>query len=44
MKKGKRLIPAFIILIGSLFILRGLNLGVPYLSPEINQTEVTECH
>lgn len=32
----KRVIPVFIILMGCLFILRGLNLGVPYLSPKIN--------
>lgn len=45
MTKARRLIPAFIILIGSLFILRGMNLGVPYLSPKMdNQTEVVNCH
>ena len=32
----KKLIPVFILLLGSLFILRGLNLGIPYLSPKIN--------
>lgn len=32
----KKLIPVFVILLGSLFILRGLNLGIPYLSPKIN--------
>jgi len=43
--KFKKLIPVFIILIGSLFILRGMNLGLPYLSPKIEQnTEVTKCH
>lgn len=33
--KGKilKLIPIFIILIGILFILRGLNLGIPFISP-----------
>lgn len=45
MSKARRLIPAFIILIGSLFILRGMNLGVPYLSPKMdNKTEVVNCH
>ncbi|MEX2379604.1 MAG: sulfite exporter TauE/SafE family protein, partial [Vicingaceae bacterium] len=45
MTKARKLIPAFIILIGSLFILRGMNLGVPYLSPKLdNQTEVVNCH
>ncbi|MGE0562613.1 MAG: sulfite exporter TauE/SafE family protein [Flavobacteriales bacterium] len=32
----KKLVPVFLILLGSLFILRGLNLGIPYLSPKIN--------
>lgn len=45
MIKARKLIPAFIILIGSLFILRGMNLGVPYLSPKMDkQTEVVNCH
>ena len=29
----KKAIPVFIVLIGVLFILRGLGLGIPYLSP-----------
>lgn len=32
-----RLIPIFIVLLGILFILRGLNLGIPYLSPKLSQ-------
>jgi sulfite exporter TauE/SafE len=45
MQKGKKLIPVFIVLIGCLFILRGMNLGVPYLSPKIDQEEtVVNCH
>lgn len=32
----KKLVPLFLIVLGSLFILRGLNLGIPYLSPKIN--------
>jgi uncharacterized protein len=37
--------PALAIIIGCIFILRGLNLGVPYLSPKMNETktEVQEC-
>ncbi len=37
--------PAFAILIACIFILRGMNLGVPYLSPKISndQTIVKEC-
>lgn len=33
-KSVQRLIPVFVILIGLLFILRGLGLGIPYISPE----------
>lgn len=47
-KKLTRLIPAFLFTLAVLFILRGLNLGIPYLSPEINYTtdirDVTLCH
>jgi len=41
----KTLTPAFFILFACLFIVRGLNLGIPYLSPRVNvaDTEVT-CH
>lgn len=34
--KIKKLIPVFVIILGSLFILRGLNLNIPFLSPKIN--------
>ncbi len=53
MLKGKakqtvqRLIPVFVVLIGLLFILRGLGLGIPYLSPApITETvsSAIECH
>jgi hypothetical protein len=31
-----------------LFILRGMNLGIPYISPQLQQTEITDdsavCH
>lgn len=30
-----RLIPVFVLLLGCLFILRGLNLGIPYVSPDL---------
>ncbi len=41
----RKLIPIFIIIMGSLFILRGLNLGIPYLSPKINvvQPFIQDC-
>jgi hypothetical protein len=32
--KINNLLPVLIVLIGILFILRGLNLGIPYLSPK----------
>jgi uncharacterized protein len=35
-KKLSKAIPLFIILLGILFILRGLNLGIPYLSPKLS--------
>jgi len=34
--KFKSLLPFFLVLMGLLFILRGLNLNIPYLSPKIN--------
>lgn len=40
-----KLIPVFAIVIGCLFILRGLNLGIPYVSPQLSndQQTVKEC-
>lgn len=43
-KQLSRLMPIFIVLIGALFILRGLNLDLPYLSPKIEQGEKVSCH
>ncbi len=40
------IIPVFIVLLGILFILRGLNLGIPYISPKLSQENgeaTTEC-
>lgn len=46
-KRIQRLIPVFVVLIGTLFILRGLGLGIPYVSPK-PVTEMAsaqmECH
>lgn len=45
--KIRRIIPFFIILIGILFILRGMNLGIKYISPKIDKREPTKmecCH
>jgi hypothetical protein len=33
-QKVQKLIPVFVVVVGALFILRGLGLGIPYLSPE----------
>ena len=47
-KKINKLIPVFMVALAFLFILRGMNLGIPYISPQINQTEITDdaviCH
>nr|WP_299073995.1 sulfite exporter TauE/SafE family protein [uncultured Allomuricauda sp.] len=44
----KKVIPVFVILIGILFIIRGLGLGIPYVSPKPIQTDLAtatiECH
>jgi len=41
----RKFIPVFIVLIGALFILRGMDLGVPYLSPELSEGEqIVKCH
>lgn len=41
--KIRKLIPFFIIVLGLLFILRGLNLGIKYISPKLNKDN-TEMH
>lgn len=43
----RRAAPFFIGLMACIFILRGLNLGIPYLSPELSKTDCTQhtcCH
>lgn len=35
----RRLVPVALFLFGSLFILRGMNLGIPYLSPQLSVSE-----
>ncbi|WP_066225558.1 sulfite exporter TauE/SafE family protein [Formosa haliotis] len=46
-KRIQKLIPVFVIIIGILFIIRGLGLGIPYLSPApvnpVISSEI-ECH
>lgn len=46
-KRIQQLIPIFVVVIGVLFIVRGLGLGIPYLSPSpVNEmiTSSMECH
>lgn len=40
--KVKRVIPVFIVILGILFILRGMNLGIPYVSPKTHKLEVQQ--
>lgn len=44
----RKLIPVFVVLVGVLFIVRGLGLGIPYVSPKqvstISATSNIECH
>ena len=36
--------PKMVVLVGAIMILRGLNLGIPYLSPKLRNTEnITDC-
>ena len=46
-QKVQRLIPVFVVIVGILFILRGMGLGIPYVSPkpvtEMVSAEI-ECH
>ena len=46
-QKVQKLIPVFVILVGALFIVRGLGLGIPYVSPKPAVEMVSgsiECH
>jgi hypothetical protein len=40
--KARRVIPVFIVNLGILFILRGMNLGIPYVSPKSHKLEVAK--
>ncbi|MCF6350679.1 MAG: sulfite exporter TauE/SafE family protein [Flavobacteriaceae bacterium] len=40
-KKIQKIIPVFVVVIGLLFILRGLGLGVPYVSPSDTKLNIT---
>ncbi len=41
-KSMNKLIPVFMIVLGLLFILRGMNLGIPFVSPEIQKSEIVD--
>ena len=44
-RRIKQLIPVFLLLLGVLFILRGANLGIPYISPlVVENTNNLNCH
>ncbi len=45
--KIRKLMPVMFAIMGTLFILRGMNLGIPYVSPNMDSAEVggtVECH
>ncbi|NDV15699.1 sulfite exporter TauE/SafE family protein [Muricauda sp. TY007] len=46
--KIQKLIPVFVVIIGILFIVRGLGLGIPYVSPKVAPADsvsaTIECH
>ena len=37
-------LPALLFTMGLIFILRGMNLGIPYLSPKIEKEKAVRCH
>lgn len=41
-KKAARIIPVFIVILGIIFILRGMSLGIPYVSPKAEKLEVKQ--
>ena len=48
-RKFGKIVPVFAIILALIFILRGLNLGIPYVSPKLEMskqvsTEETKCH
>ena len=46
--KIRKMVPVFVVVIGALFILRGMGLGIPYVSPKPASQEMVsadmECH
>ena len=47
-QKIRKLMPAFAVMLAVIFILRGMNLGIPYVSPNLNArtntSENLDCH
>jgi sulfite exporter TauE/SafE len=46
-KVNRVIIPVFMVALGTLFILRGMNLGIPYISPHLDGGKTmmhTEMH
>lgn len=41
-RRAARIIPVFIVILGILFILRGMSLGIPYVSPKSEKLEVKQ--
>lgn len=45
--KVRRAVPVFVAMMACVLILRGMNLGIPYLSPDLSKTDCTKqscCH
>jgi hypothetical protein len=42
--KLRKAIPVCLFLLGSLLILRGMSLGIPYLSPDMSGSGAACCH
>lgn len=40
--KIRKVVPVFVVLMAGMLILRGMNLGIPYLSPEMDKTDCTK--
>lgn len=38
----QKVVPYMLLVMGMLLVMRGMNLGIPYLSPEIQKTEMGE--
>jgi len=42
-RKFTKAVPVMMVLFGVLFILRGMSLNIPYISPPVSKTEVQDC-